>query len=72
MSRPKAEEFIPDSQRRPKNRASQLLVIATIFVILIGGALAITRHWYGVCRAGLGFASLIAVMIWSIKNWDIE
>jgi F0F1-type ATP synthase assembly protein I len=64
------ERFTPDVVRQPKNRRSQLLVIAVLLVTVIGGLLAISGWVIGLVLLFGGFVALFAIAVWAFKNWD--
>jgi hypothetical protein len=67
---PKKERFTSIEQERPKNRRSQLLIVAALLVTILGGFLAIGGLVFGLVLLGGGFVALIALTVWSLRNWD--
>jgi Flp pilus assembly protein TadB len=73
MGNPASEPFTSIEQTQPKNRGSQLLVIAAILVTVLGGLLTIAvDQVIGLVLLVGGFVSLIALTAWAIRNWDWE
>jgi len=65
-----SEEFTPMEQKRAKNRGSQLLVIASLLVTVLGALLAVDGRWFGFVVLAAGLVALIAGLAWSVKHWD--
>jgi len=65
-----SEEFTSIEQKAPKHRGSQLLVIAGLLVVIFGAASSINGQWWGLVVLGGGLASLTALMLWALKNWE--
>lgn len=72
MTKPQPEQFRSIAQRQPKQRLSQLAVIGSLLVIVLGAALAIHQKWYGFVVLVAGFAALFAATVWAIRNWEWE
>ena len=71
--KPAPEPFTSIEQTQPKHRGSQLLVLVSVLVIVFGLLLAIAVDLvFGLFLAVAGFASLIALTAWAIRNWDWE
>jgi hypothetical protein len=68
MSKP--EQFTSMEQKRPKNRGSQLLVIVSLLVTVLGALLAVDGRWFGFVVLAAGLLTLIAGMAWSVRHWD--
>ena len=67
---PESEQFTSIEEKQPKHRGSQLLVVAALLVTVLGGALAIGGRWLGLVVLAGGVVALIALTVWSIRNWD--
>ena len=65
-----SEQFTPMERKRPKNRGSQLVVIASLLVTVLGALLAIDGQWFGFVVLAVGLVALIAAMAWSVRHWD--
>jgi len=73
MGKPASEPFISIEQTQPKRRGSQLLILASVLVIVFGLLLAVAVDLvFGLLLAVVGFAALIALTAWAIRNWDWE
>jgi uncharacterized membrane protein len=65
-----SEQFTSIDQKASKHRGSQLLAVLAVVVTVVGGLLAIAGHWFGFVLLFGGLAALVAIMVWSLKNWD--
>jgi protein-S-isoprenylcysteine O-methyltransferase Ste14 len=60
-------------QKEQKSRGSQLLVLAALLVTVCGLLLAVAVDLvFGLFVTFVGFACLIALTAWAIRNWDWE
>lgn len=60
-------------QKEQKSRGSQLLVLTAVIVTVSGLLLAVAVDLVlGLFVAVVGFAALIALTVWAIRNWDWE
>jgi F0F1-type ATP synthase assembly protein I len=64
------EQFTSIEEKQPKHRGSQLLAIAALLVVVLGAVWSIDGQWIGFLLLGGGLATLIAVMLWAVKNWE--
>jgi hypothetical protein len=60
-------------QKEQKSRGSQFLVLAAVLVTVSGLLLAVAVDLvFGLFVTFVGFASLIVLTAWAIRNWDWE
>lgn len=62
--------FTSIDQKASKNRRSQVLVVVSVLLVVAGGLLAVAGRWYGFVLLIGGFAALVGLLVWSLKNWD--
>jgi Flp pilus assembly protein TadB len=73
MGKPASEQFTSIEQTQPKHRGSQFLILVSVLVIVGGLLLAVAVDLvFGLLVAVVGFAALIALTAWAIRNWDWE
>jgi len=71
-SKPRPEPFTPLAETRPKRRGSQLLMLGASLVIVAGAGFAMGGNSIGLVLLGVGFAALLVLMVWAVRNWDWE
>jgi hypothetical protein len=64
------QEWHADSDRKSKNRGSQIVLVIFLFITLLGGFLSITGNDVALGIFIAGGVGLAISAVWAFKNWD--